>query len=261
MREGTPILRQETMTLPHFEHEVRAIYVADCEAPYLPVIDLCNMLGLRADTHLPRWRKLFLWGNARKLAVHTPKGRRVMWCLHMGALLGWYCAFSWDSVRPERREQLQRSSDAWLDASEQAQKEMVARYRTTRRMLFEILTTYAASDTTFSQLALLMQRHLIDADLRTQWAALVVRGKVCIDQVTTCARQMLQEQSSIPIMNVMRRRLTGSEEESIDEFSLPLFPIVQEKELAILFDHLGDLTVWHQHVEQFLANHELPPSL
>jgi hypothetical protein len=31
------VLWQETITLPHFEYEVPALYVADGEAPYIPV--------------------------------------------------------------------------------------------------------------------------------------------------------------------------------------------------------------------------------
>lgn len=252
MREVTSILRQTTITLPHYDYEVRALYIADCEAPYLPVQDLCNMLGLRASTHIPRWRKLVLWGNARKLPVATQKGKRLMWCLHMGALLSWYCTFSWDNVLPERRAQLRESADAWLDASKQAHQEMLARYRTTRRLLFEILTAYAESDTTFSRFTSLLHKQLNDVKIEAQWVALIARGKDLINRVATHARQMLHEQSRIPLMDVLTLNTVG---EIIDEFPLPLFPIVQEKELGRLFTYLGELIEWHQQLKQFLADH------
>ncbi len=44
---------QTTIMLPYFDEEVAALYLADGTA-YLPVRALCRMLGLRAETHIPR---------------------------------------------------------------------------------------------------------------------------------------------------------------------------------------------------------------
>src|SRR5260370_22776797 len=78
-------IRQGTIALPYFDQEVPVLYLADGTA-YLPVKSLCRIPGLRAETHIPRWRKLILWANVRKLSLQTVRGQRMVWCLHMGAL-------------------------------------------------------------------------------------------------------------------------------------------------------------------------------
>jgi hypothetical protein len=95
-------IQQTTMMLPYFDEEVPALYLADGTV-YLPVKVLCRMLGLRAETHIPRWRKLVLWANARKLPLQTARGQRIVWCLHMGALPFWCACFNWSLVNTERR--------------------------------------------------------------------------------------------------------------------------------------------------------------
>jgi hypothetical protein len=52
-------VRQATIMLPYFDEEVPVLYLEDGKA-YLPVRSLCCMLGLRAETHIPWWRKLVL---------------------------------------------------------------------------------------------------------------------------------------------------------------------------------------------------------
>ena len=77
------VIQQTTMILPYFDHEVPVLCLED-GARYIPVVALCKMLGLRADTHIPRWRKLMLWCNARKLPWRTPTGHtRHVRCLHL----------------------------------------------------------------------------------------------------------------------------------------------------------------------------------
>ena len=78
-------IQQMTIMLPYFDEEVPALYLADGTA-YLPVRSLCRMLGIRTETHIPRWRKLVLWASARKLPLQTARGEHMVWCLHMGAL-------------------------------------------------------------------------------------------------------------------------------------------------------------------------------
>src|SRR5436305_11400643 len=101
-------IQQTTIRLSYFDEEVPAIYLPDGTA-YLPVRSLCRMLGLRAETHIPRWRKLVLWVNARKLPLQTARGKRTVWCLHLGALPCWCACFNWSSVSEERREQLRQA--------------------------------------------------------------------------------------------------------------------------------------------------------
>src|SRR5256885_7266069 len=92
-------IRQTTMMLPYFDEEIPVLYLADGTA-YLPVRSLCRMLGLRAETNIPRWQKLVLWASTRKLPLQTARGRRMVWCLNMGALPFWCVSFKWSLVAP-----------------------------------------------------------------------------------------------------------------------------------------------------------------
>src|SRR5258708_35480931 len=100
------------MMVPYFDEEVPVCYLADGTA-YLPVRALCRMLGLRAETHIPRWRKLVLWAGASKLPLQTARGQRIVWCPHRGALLFWCIGFNWSVVKPLRRQQLRQAPEAW----------------------------------------------------------------------------------------------------------------------------------------------------
>src|SRR5205807_6883503 len=122
-----PSIRQVTIVLPYFGEEVPVLYLADGTA-YLPVRSLCRMLGLRAETHIPQWRKLVLWASARKLPLQTVRGQRTVWCLHMGALSFWCVCFNWSLVAPVRREQLRQATDAWQEDVAQAQRLLLERY-------------------------------------------------------------------------------------------------------------------------------------
>jgi hypothetical protein len=56
MEVREPVVRQMTITLPYFEQELPALYLADGTA-YIPVIALCRMLGLHAATHMAHRRE------------------------------------------------------------------------------------------------------------------------------------------------------------------------------------------------------------
>src|SRR6266487_6399502 len=133
---------QTTIMLPYFDEEVAALYLADGTA-YLPVRALCRMLGLRAEANIPRWRKLVLWTNARKLPLQTARGQRIVWCLHRGALPFWCACFNWSLVPAERREQLRQATDAWEKDVAQVQQLLLERYRSLRRYLFTFLEAYS----------------------------------------------------------------------------------------------------------------------
>ena len=53
------VIAQTTVTLPFLDDEVPALYLADGR-PYIPVCVVCRALGIRADIHIRRWRKLVL---------------------------------------------------------------------------------------------------------------------------------------------------------------------------------------------------------
>src|ERR1700730_9901839 len=117
------------MVLPYFDHEVPVLCLGD-GGRYIPVVSLCKMLGLRSDTHIPRWRKLMLWCNARKLPWRTPTGQtRLVWCLHLGAFPFLCCCFNWSLVTPLRQEQLRQATDAWDKVTDQAYQKMLTEYR------------------------------------------------------------------------------------------------------------------------------------
>src|SRR5215469_14210166 len=153
MGENKPSVQQAVMTLPYFDYEVPIVYLAD-SAGYIPVVALCRMLGLSPRTHIPRWRRLFLWEHARKLPLRTEKrGTRMVWCLHLGALFFWCSSFNWSLVSPERQAQLHLATEAGLKHLERAHQEMLTRYRQMRHLLFRFLKNYADAQNQFQQVA------------------------------------------------------------------------------------------------------------
>src|SRR6266516_2090832 len=170
--------QQTTMMLPYFDEEVAALYLADGTA-YLPVRSLCRMFGLRAETHIPRWRKLVLWASARKLPLQTARGQRIVWCLHLGALPFWCVCFNWSLVPAERREQLHQATNAWQEDVAQAQRLLLERYRSLRRDLFAFLEAYSDAETWLDH----WSQHLsatIDAASSRQFETLLSQGKTLI---------------------------------------------------------------------------------
>jgi hypothetical protein len=245
-------VRQATIMLPYFEQEVPALYVAD-GTPYIPVISLCQILGLRANTHIPRWRKLMLWRHARKLPWRTPTGHtRVVWCLHVGALPSWCCSFDWSLVTPVRRAQLHQATDAWLKVTEQAQQEMLREYRQMRRQLFEFLMAYMDTDTLLSRLTLHLRPLLNSTDAHVQFEELMNNGRFLVQEATNHARDKLYAQASIPIMDVVRLDEDGQVKEEM--CSLPLFPVVPKEERTQFFAYLDRLSVWHREFVAFLKS-------
>ena len=252
MEEQKENIRQETVTLAYFDYEVPVLYLSD-ETAYIPVIELCKMLGLRADTHIPRWRRLFLWSNARKLPYRTSKrGKRMVWCLHGGALLFWFSCFDWSLVLPERRVQLEHAMDAGTKILGQAHQKMLSRYKGIRKQLFEFLTTYADIETTLPRFSVSFHIHLNDFDICIAWEDLISQGKTLIDQAIMHARSMLQEQATNPVVDAYNVNAQG---EVIEELSLPLFPVVREEDVAIFFENLERISQWYQQIMDFLSSH------
>src|SRR6266567_8246265 len=201
------VIQQTTITLPYFDEEVPAIYLADGTA-YLPVRALCRMLGLRAETHIPRWRKLVLWASARKLPLQTTRGQHMVWCLHMGALPFWCVCFNWSLVSAERREQLRQATEAWQKDVAQAQQLLLERYRSLRRYLFAFLEAYSDAETWLDQWALYLSTSLDVASSR-QLELFLSQGKTLISQAAAQARKMVQEQARAPIMDIVTIDASG----------------------------------------------------
>jgi len=127
-------VRQERLMLPHFASEVPVLYQVDGTA-YVPVRAVCEMLGLRADSRIRRWRKLLFWEQARKLPLRLPqRGTRLVWCLRLGALPLLFSCFDWSYVRPDRRAQLQAATDEHLELLERAYQRRQTLYRESQRL-------------------------------------------------------------------------------------------------------------------------------
>ena len=201
-------IQQTTLMLPYFDEEVTVLYLADGTA-YLPVRALCRMLGLRAETHIPRWRRLVLWANARKLPLHTARGERMAWCLHRGALPFWCACFNWSVVSAERREQLRQATDAWQKDVAQAQRLLLERYRSLRRYLFVFLNAYSDAEIWLDQWALHLSCSL-DIASSLQLEQLLLQGKTLISQATAQARKMVQEQARAPVVDVITLDADGA---------------------------------------------------
>ncbi len=129
------------------------LYVPGGEA-YVPMIALCQMLGLRVDTHVQQWRKLLLDEEVRKLPVRTHgRRKRALWCINMEVLPFLYSYFDWALVSQERRVQLRQAAHEWLELAGQGHRTMQDRYKGTRDALFSILTTHADAETTLKDYA------------------------------------------------------------------------------------------------------------
>ncbi len=248
-------VKQATTVLPYFDEEVPVLYLADGTA-YLPVKSLCHMLGLRAETYIPRWRKLVLWANARKLPLQTARGQRIVWCLHMGALPFWCACFNWSLVPVERREQLRQATDAWLKDVEQAQRVLLDRYRSLRRDLFAFLEAYSDAETWLDQWALHLSATLDVASSR-QFRSLLSQGKTLIGQATAQAREMVQEQAVAPIIDIVTIDENGAMTETETQ---PLFPVVSNEDREQFFASVRKLAQWHREIAAFLGNLKLAPN-
>jgi hypothetical protein len=64
-------------------------------------------------------------------------------------------------MKTELCAQLHQVGDEWLEIIEQAQHEMLARYRSMRRLLYEFLTVYVDANSKLSQLVLHLSSTLI----------------------------------------------------------------------------------------------------
>jgi hypothetical protein len=242
-------IQQTTIMLPYFDEEVPALYLAEGTA-YLPVRALCRMLGLRAETHIPRWRKLVLWANARKLPLQTARGQRIVWCLHVGALPFWCASFNWSLVNTEWRVQLRQATDAWQEDLVQAHRMMLDCYKSLRRHLFDFLEEYSDAEIRLRQWTLRLSSSL-DALTSTQLEMLLSRGFKLIEQATALARKMVQEQAAMPVVDVVTLDAHGAVTET---GALPLFPVVSREDRQQFFAYVGKLTQWHQEMAAFIDN-------
>ncbi len=239
-------IQQTAITLPYFNFEVPVLYLGN-GTPYIPVISLCKMLGLNAATHIQRWRKLVLWVNARKLPLRTARGKRIVWCLNMGALSYWCACFNWSLVNPTRRIQLRQAADEWLSIIEQAQQEILTNYKYMRRLLFAFLIDFSDADTKLNWFVLHLSPHL-SIDSCKQLERLVFQGQMFVTEATVYALKMLHEQATIPV-DIIK---VDPNREMTETFSLPFFYMMSRDDNERFFEYICMLTQWFQELVAFL---------
>ncbi len=255
VKESNQVIQQTVIRLPYFNEEVPVLYVENGKL-YVPVIALCNMLGLHANTHIPRWRKLFLWGHARKLPLYIPtRQKRIVWCLHVGAIPLWCGCFDWSLVTSECQEQLHQATEAWSEALSQAHIEMLSHYKQMRCILFEFLTAYKDTEAALSRLAARLQPILDEFDICIQLEEIITQGQKLIYEATDHARRMIQGQVTNPIIDAVKVDKSGH---IFEGASLPLFLFFEKEDCQKFFDYVVQLSHWYQEFVGFLRAHDIP---
>src|SRR5260221_5608707 len=232
------VIEQTKVALPFLDDEVPALYLADGR-PYIPVCAVCRALGIRADMHIQRWRKLVLWITARKLPFQTEKrGKRLVWCLLISEVPFLYGLFDWKLVSPERRLQLRLATEEQVKLANLAYQEMQQRYKAMRQALFTFLTTFADIDTLLQHYADILSPTL-DDESSLALSALIDRGRSLFQKATVHARKMLHDQGTLPIIDAFK---IDADKNVIATFSMPLLPIVPDEDSELFFTLMGQLT-------------------
>lgn len=203
MNKIRPEVQQVTGTLPYFLDRVPMLYTRD-GTPYIPIIELCRLLGLRMETYLFHWRQMPVWKCARKLPLQTHTGgKRLVWCLHIGALPFWYSTLNSEDITPERRKQLQQAQDEFITVPDIIYQEKLRRHRQLRRFLLYFITTYTDTSLFFEQVVQQVAPFLIEEN-RIWMEELISQGQEIIDKALIIAREILHEQEKIPAIGVCR---------------------------------------------------------
>src|SRR6266446_5222793 len=197
------VIEQTMATLPFLDDQVPALYLADGRL-YIPVCAVCHALGIRANIHIRRWRRLVLWITARKLPLQTEKrGKRLVWCLLISQVPFLYGLFDWELVSPERRLQLRIATEEQVRLSALAYQEMQQQYKAMRRALFTFLTTFTDIDALLQHYTDVLSPTLDDESSLT-FSSLIGNGRALFQKATAHARKMMQDQREIPIIDAFK---------------------------------------------------------
>jgi hypothetical protein len=241
------VIEQTTVTLPFLDDQVPALSLADGRL-YIPVCAVCHALGIRADMHIRRWRRLVMWITARKLPFQTQKrGKRLVWCLLISQVPFLYSLFDWRLVSPERRLHLRLATEEQVKLADLAYQEMQQRYKAMRRALFTFLTTFADIDELLQQYADELAPAL-DDESSFALTSLVDRGRSLFQTATAHARKMLQDQGELPIIDTFK---IDANNNVTDTFSMPLLPIVPHEDSELFFALMGHLAAWRLELQAF----------
>jgi hypothetical protein len=242
------VVAQRVISLPFLSDEVPALYLADGR-PSIPVFAVCHALGIRADTHIQRWRHLALWVTARKLPLLTEKrGKRLVWCLLISQVPFLYSLFDWKLVSPERRLQLRQASKEQVKLANLAYQEMQQRYKAMRQVLFTFLTTFADIDTFLQRYADVLSL-MFDDESSLALTALIDHGRSLFHKAAAHARKMLHDQGELPIVDAIKVNAVG---EVVETFSFPLFPLVSDQDSEQFFIYIRQLAQWYRDFAEFL---------
>ncbi len=126
-------------------------------------------------------------------------------------------------------------------------------YRQLRHLLFRFLTMSADAQARFQQLAARMHGHL-DAAASTALDALLTEGCALINETTIHARAILQDQASMPIMDIVTLDAEGN---ATEVGTLPLFPVISAQEEELFFAQIDKLTHWYRDFVFFVVEHGL----
>ena len=241
------IIEQTTVTLPFLDDEVPALSLADGRL-YIPVYAVCHALGIHADMHIRRWRRLVVWITARKLPMQTEKrGKRVVWCLLISEVPFLYALFNWQLVSLERRLQLHQATGDQAKLSDLVYQAMQQQYKAMRQALFMFLTNFADIDMLLQQYADRLSPTL-DNESSLALASLIGSGRSLFQNAPTHARKMLHDQETLPIIDTFQIDATNK---VIDTFSMPLLPIVPYEDIELFFAFMRQLAAWRRELQVF----------
>lgn len=247
------VKEQITVRLPFFDEEVPALIAEEDGRLYLPVIEVCRMLGIRADRHIPRWRALVFWHAARKLPYLLKSGvTRIVWCLDMGSVYFLYGSFDWGLVSPLRQAQLREATEAAIEITSRVHAHMIETYHHVRKALFRFLSASIGWQEALQQRAQQFAPRL-EPGARIQFEELIGEGCRLIDEARTQARAVLQWQAGLPVVDAYSLAADGR---VIDEFPLPLLPLVPREELAQYFATGDRIAEWYRSMSAFLDAHD-----
>ncbi len=246
------IKEQITVRLPFFDEEIPAIIAEEDGRVYLPVIEVCRMLGIRADRHIPRWRTLVFWQGARKLPYLIKSGViRIVWCLDMGSVYFLYGSFDWGLVSPQRQAQLREATEAAIEVTSRVHAHMNETYHHVRKALFRFLSASVGWQEALQQRAQQVAPRL-EPGAHIQFEELIGEGCRLIDEARAHARAVLQWQADLPVVDAYAIDADGS---VIDEFPLPLLPIIPQEENARYFATVEQIEQWYHAISAFLDGH------
>lgn len=248
MLESPPEIRQITATLPYFHERVPMLYMRN-GTPYVPLVVLCRFLGVRMKTYLPRWRKMLFWQCARKLPLQTPtRGKRFVWCLHLGALPFWYSTLNRLTIVPKRREQLQQATNELVSFPDIVYREKCHYYKHFWDLLSYFLATYTDAPSFFEQLALQITPFL-KKENQIWLKEIIAQGQEIISEALTVAQKILHEQETLSLIEMYRLDHYGT---VVETGFLPLHPTVLPEDQEHFSECLTFLEEWHQDLISFL---------